>query len=144
VSLDSVFFLTINCKHRGVSQLTGEDLPQRLFAAVSHYRDSQRWWPEIVLLMPDHLHALVSFSWEKKNGMQAVVGDWKRYTARAFGIDWQRDFFDHRIRDEADGSDKWDYIRENPVRAGLVERHDQWQHVWFPDGIGWSQGRVSA
>jgi putative transposase len=119
-------------------------LPHKLFATVSHYRDSHRWWPEIVLLMPDHLHALVSFSWEKKNGMQSVLADWKRYTARAFEIDWQRDSFDHRIRDEADGADKWSYIRENPVRAGLVETFDQWPQLWFPHGIGWRPNETGA
>ena len=140
VSFGSVFFITINCKQRGVAQLTCGDLPQKLLSTVSHYRESQRWWPEIFLLTPDHLHALVSFSWEKKHGMQAVLEAWKRYTARAFGIEWQRDFFDYRIRDEADGADKWDYFRENPVRAGLVERYDQWEHVWFPSCIGWPKG----
>jgi len=137
VSGDAVFFITVNCKRRGMPQLTCGDLPEKLFAAVSHYRDLCRWWPEIVVLMPDHFHALVSFSWEKKNGMQPVLGDWKRYTARTFGIEWQRDFFDHRVRDEADGADKWAYIRENPVRAGLVGRYDEWAHVWLPHGIGW-------
>jgi putative transposase len=72
------------------------------------------------------------------------LGDWKRYTARALGIDWQRDFFDHRIRGEADGADQWSYIRENPVRAGLVERYHQWQHVWFPHRIGWPEDEAGT
>jgi hypothetical protein len=67
------------------------------------------------------------------------LGDWKRYTARTFGIEWQRDFFDHRVRDEAEGADKWAYIRENPVRAGLVGSYDEWAHVWLPHGIGWGR-----
>jgi putative transposase len=143
VNPEATFFVTINCQKRGINQLTIGDLPAKLFSSVSHYHNTCRWWPEIVLLMPDHLHALVSFSWQPKNGMNTVLRDWKRYTARHFGIGWQRDYFDHRIRNKADHTDKWQYIRENPVRSGLVETYDQWTHVWFPDRIGW-QGRESA
>ncbi|MCW1912353.1 hypothetical protein OJ996_02130 [Luteolibacter sp. GHJ8] len=136
---EATFFLTINCQRRGVPQLTIDELPGKLFACVSHYRELRRWWPEIVILMPDHLHMLVTFSWEPGNGMNAVIRDWKRYTARTFGIEWQRDYFDHRVRSEADHADKWQYIRENPVRSRLVECYDQWAHVWFPDRVGWDR-----
>ncbi len=134
---DAVFFITINCRQRGIPQLTQGGLPARLFSTVSFYQNSKRWWPEILLLMPDHLHALIAFSWEKSRGMNAVVGDWKRYTARAFQIDWQRDFFDHRVRNEVDHREKWAYIRDNPMRASLVEEAEKWPHVWFPDRVGW-------
>jgi putative transposase len=137
VSNDATFFLTINCLQRGVPQLTRGDIPARLLSSISHYHQTKRWWPELVLLMPDHLHALVSFSWEPKQGINAVICDWKRFTARTFGIEWQRDYFDHRIRSDADHADKWRYIRENPVRAGLVESFERWDHVWFPDRVGW-------
>ena len=137
VAPHATFFLTLNCQLRGKPQLTCGDIPGGLFQSVAFYHEQHRWWPEIFLLMPDHLHALVSFSWEKNHGINRVLADWKRYTARAFGIQWQRDFFDHRIRNDADHQDKWSYVRENPVRKGLVETYDQWPHVWFPDRIGW-------
>lgn len=95
----------------------------------------------MILLMPDHLHALVSFSWMKGKGMNRVIENWKRFTATRSGISWQRDYFDHRIRSEQDHQSTWFYIRENPVRAGLVETYDQWPYVWFPTGIGWPAGR---
>ena len=71
--------------------------------------------------------------------MSSVIGHWKRYTATAFGIQWQRDYFDHRIRSETDHLATWSYIRENPVKAGLVEKALDWPHVWFPDRIGWGR-----
>jgi REP element-mobilizing transposase RayT len=143
VAADATFFITLNCQVRGSSQLTCGDLPGKLFQSVAFYHEQHRWWPEMFLLMPDHLHALVFFSWEKGHGLHHVLADWKRYTARAFGIVWQRDFFDHRIRNDADHQDKWAYIRENPVRKGLVETFEHWPHVWFPDRIGW-QGPTSG
>jgi REP-associated tyrosine transposase len=39
---------------------------------------------------------------------------------------WQRGFFDHIIRNSESYSAKWDYICENPVRAGLVPSTDEW------------------
>ena len=88
--------------------------------------------------MPDHLHAMISFDWERGDGLGQVIQNWKRFTARKLEIVWQRDFFDHRIRSDNDLANKWIYIRENPVRAGLVDTYDAWPHVWRPPNrIGW-------
>ena len=38
----------------------------------------------------------------------------------AFGPHWQKGFFDHVIRSEESYEQKWVYVRDNPVRAGLV------------------------
>lgn len=60
--------------------------------------------------------------------MSAVIRDWKRLTARRAGINWQRNYFDHRIRPGEGLQRKDDYIRQNPVRAGLVRHPDEWPH----------------
>jgi len=39
---------------------------------------------------------------------------------------WQKDFFDHVLRSEESYEEKWHYVRENPVRAGLVKRWQDW------------------
>ena len=142
VASDSTFFITINCKPRGSDHLTAGDIPSQILDSITFLRDRRKWFPEIVLLMPDHLHALISFSWETDLGMNRVLADWKRYVATQLGISWQRDYFDHRVRSAQDHQSTWHYIRENPVRAGLVETYDLWPHVWLPDRIGWnSPGR---
>ena len=83
-----------------------------------------------MLLMPDHLHALVSFPTSKD--MKVVLTEWKKYVARDSRISWQRDFFDHRLRNDESLREKEDYIRMNPVRAGLVNRPEDWPHIWQP------------
>jgi putative transposase len=40
---------------------------------------------------------------------------------------WQEEFFDHVLRSSESYSQKWDYVKENPVRAGLVKRSDDWR-----------------
>ena len=69
--------------------------------------------------MPDHVHLLLSFG--EVDLYSKIIGDWKRWVAVHYGIEWQENFFDHRVRNE--DNDKWkgDYIFNNPVRAGFVK-----------------------
>ena len=83
-----------------------------------------------LLLMPDHLHALASFPTDRP--MKEVVSEWKKYVARTVGIQWQRDFFDHRLRHDESLREKEDYIWQNPVRAGLVSSPVDWPYFWQP------------
>jgi len=88
------------------------------------------WHVTLLVLMPDHLHMLVSFP--NDLDMRKVITDWKSLLARKGGIAWQRDFFDHRIRDSENWEEKADYIRQNPVRRGLVARFEDWKFAWHP------------
>jgi len=80
--------------------------------------------------MPDHIHLILGFP--DIPSFSGVVGDWKRWLNRKLGIAWQENFFDHRIRSETDRN-KGDYILNNPVRAGLVDKPEDWPWVWYPD-----------
>jgi hypothetical protein len=42
---------------------------------------------------------------------------------------WQREFFDHILRSNESYAEKWNYVRENPVRAGLVQSADDWPYA---------------
>ena len=39
---------------------------------------------------------------------------------------WQKTFFDHVVRSESSYEEKWIYVRQNPVRTGLVVKADEW------------------
>ena len=41
---------------------------------------------------------------------------------------WERGFFDHVIRNEESYARKWEYVRQNPVRAGLVKFTEDWPY----------------
>jgi mono/diheme cytochrome c family protein len=81
--------------------------------------------------MPDHLHALVSFPPEAL--LRETIANWKRFLATKLSIDWQRDFFDHRLRREESFTEKADYIRANPVRTRLVTSSEDWPYFWQPE-----------
>jgi putative transposase len=61
------------------------------------------------------------------------VNELKRSISVALGATkkrplWQPGFFDHVLRNDESYSQKWEYVRENPVRAGLVARADEWPY----------------
>ena len=51
---------------------------------------------------------------------------------------WQKGFFDHILRGEESYSTKWEYVRENPVRAGLVTCPEDWPYFGRVHEIRWS------
>jgi REP element-mobilizing transposase RayT len=131
---DNAFFVTVCCRPPGLNQLCQPDIAGPLIESVRFRHRRGDWWMRLLLLMPDHLHALVSMSPNKD--LAAVVRLWKHYTAANLGIRWQRDFFDHRLRTEESLRDKADYILLNPVRKGLVKRAEGWPYVWWPEMDG--------
>jgi REP element-mobilizing transposase RayT len=101
-----------------------------LFEAAAFRHCSGRWYVHLLLLMPDHLHALITFP--REENMKKVVTNFKEITAKQAGIAWQRDFFDHRLRTKDSFQDKTWYILTNPVRKGLIKNSEHWPYVWRP------------
>lgn len=130
VKAGAVFHVRIRIAPDQVVPLTDRSLGPLLLAAAKHYHDSGRWWCRLVLLMPDHLHAMLSFP--EDEGMAATVRDWKRATARLHGVKWQTNFFDHRLRSEKEADEAWAYFGSNPVVKGLVARAEDWPWRWSP------------
>jgi putative transposase len=125
-----VYYLTINCEQRGANQLAKPEVAKALLDSVWFRQEMRLWFAYVSLIMPDHVHGLVSFPPSNRT-LQGVVSDWKRWTARQLGIAWQRDFFEHRLRNDESARNKSDYILANPVRAGLVAKPEDWPYVRF-------------
>jgi REP element-mobilizing transposase RayT len=128
-----IYFITINCRERPHNQLTLPAVAEKLFETVRHRQEQFLWWPYLFLLMPDHLHALLSFPPSDKP-IRLVISKWKEWTAKTADVHWQDDFFEHRLRHDESRRQKADYILENPVRKGLVSRAEDWPFVFFGDG----------
>ncbi len=130
VADDALYFITVCCAVRGVSQLDQITTFQVMEQAIEHYEASGKWRVGLFLAMPDHWHALVQFP--EPEQMEKTLRDWKRYIAKGTGIVWQDGFFEHRLRSTKSADEKWHYIRLNPVRKGLVADPDEWAFVWTP------------
>ena len=127
-----VYFITVNSRIRGGNQLASPQIADRLFDTVRVRQERFLWRPQVFLLMPDHVHALIFFPPSGKP-LRLVVGKWKEWT-KEIGLMWQRGFFEHRLRHDEDRREKVDYILQNPVRKKLVERPEDWPFVYFAEG----------
>jgi putative transposase len=83
------------------------------------------------VILPDHIHLFVRLPDELK--LSDWIGTLKRILARAVQDDsndplWQRGFFDHVLRSNESYAEKWNYVRENSVRAGLVSQANDWPY----------------
>jgi putative transposase len=131
VTEGSWFFITIKCEPPGKNQLCHADTGDAVLAAVKHNHDKLVWHCRLCLLMPDHLHAILAFPHEP--GLATTVRNWKRFVARQLGVKWQRDFFDHRLRNDQELQEKTCYVLLNPVRRGLCARAEDWVWVYRPN-----------
>ena len=97
------------------------------------------------VVLPDHLHCVIELPagdtdfavrWRliKMNFSKALPHTECISTVRARrgerGI-WQRRYWEHLIRDEADFRTHMDYVHINPVKHGIVKRVADWPHSTF-------------
>lgn len=105
----------------------------RLFLKVLYgYRRQGRFQVHAFVLMPEHLHLLLTPSLDVtlEQAIQFIKGGY----SHAFGVEfrrgevWQRGFTDHRIRDAEDFARHRDYIHNNPVARRLVSRPGEYRY----------------
>jgi len=130
---EEVYFITVCCAERGRNSLAVPHTAQELLESIVHRNLEHKWFTHLFVIMPDHVHALLSFGPTAKS-ITSTIRAWKHWTAYRLGIAWQRDFFEHRLRHDESRREKADYLLNNPVRAGLVQTAHEWPYVWWPDG----------
>ncbi|MEM9079870.1 MAG: hypothetical protein AAGC74_04175 [Verrucomicrobiota bacterium] len=122
-----IYFITICTTPRHQNQLANPTAWSALLETVLHRQQKADLACNLLLAMPDHLHGL--FSFEGGTPMKTVITNLKSYLAKTQGIQWQRDFFDHRLRNWESATEKATYIRQNPVRAKLIENAADWPYL---------------
>lgn len=133
-------FFTVALAERGSDLLVRE--VGRLREAVAATRAERRFAVDAFVVMPDHLHAVwtlpegdadYSVRWKEiKTRFTKSVGIVGRRNPSKFekgeaGL-WQRRFWEHHIRDEADHAAHVRYCWINPVKHGFVERAVDWPY----------------
>ena len=89
---------------------------------LRHY-DGNGYMLHAFVIMPDHLHLLITPSESVERSVQLFKGGFSFRAKRELdwkGNIWQPGFTDHRIRDEEDWKRHLEYIRSNPVEGRLV------------------------
>jgi len=81
------------------------------------------------VIMPDHIHLFVRGN--QNFSLSPWVGGLKRALSVALEtgrVLWQPGFFDRVLGSDESYAQKWEYVHENPVRAGLVKNSDEWPY----------------
>jgi len=81
------------------------------------------------ILMPDHIHLLIA-PLDREAAVGNAVAALKRFIRHELGAawQWQPGSFDRLLRSDESAEEKWQYIRENSVRAGLVQESGAWPY----------------
>ena len=98
-------------------------------------------WVGRYVQMPDHIHVFVSAEGSSQlsrwvHSLKGFLATVRRKVARE-GRAWQKGFFDHVLRGHESYSEKWAYVRMNPVRAGLVKTADEWPFAGEIEVLRW-------
>ncbi len=94
-------------------------------------------------VMPNHVHILLKPSKVDKEqvSLSDIVRSLKGGSARKInlilnrsGTLWHREYWDYWLRNQQELVNIMEYIRNNPVQAGLVSEVDYWKWTWInPD-----------
>jgi putative transposase len=138
-----VFFFTVTLADRSSDLLVRHvDQLRRVYASV---QNRHAFETIAICVLPDHLHAIWSlpegdtnfplrwsqiksgFSRELTTGAQRSSS---KIAKREKGI-WQRRYWEHAVRNDADLQRHVDYIHFNPVKHGYVTKVSEWPHSSF-------------
>jgi putative transposase len=90
------------------------------------------------VIMPDHLHLFCGPATNPPESLRLWVAFWKRLAALAAGGRfWQKNFWDTQLRRHESYAAKWNYVRNNPVRAGLVAQPEDWSYQGELNVLRW-------
>ena len=128
------FFTLVTANRRPIFADAGAR--RALGESMRRVRHDQPFVTIALVLLPDHLHAI----WRLPEEDADFPMRWcriKQLTTlrlRSLGIAgrvWQRRYWEHAIRDEADLARHFDYIHYNPVKHGHVETPREWSATTF-------------
>jgi len=105
------------------------------------YDHGKRIHVSAAVVMPNHVHLLF---WALRDGtgwpfplvriMQSLKGSSAHALNKHLGRSgpvWEEESFDHVLRSDESWEQKLEYIRQNPVRAGLVKRPEDYRWLWL-------------
>ncbi len=150
----ATYFFTVALANRGGDTLT-QHIDTLRAAFVATWRD-RPFTCDAFVVLPDHLHAVwtlppgdrdFSTRWRLLKGRfshgvgSAAPRSHSKARRREAGL-WQRRFWEHLIRDEADYAMHVGYCLSDPVKHGWVTQPAQWPYSSIHRDI--RSGRMSA
>jgi REP element-mobilizing transposase RayT len=134
------YFIT-TCTHHRQPVLNRQDIHDVLRDHWAKALDLHGWAIGSYVVMPDHVHFFCT-DVGSITPLSHMVGSWKEWSAKticsAKGLKspfWQKEFFDHLLRSDESYAEKWEYVRQNPVRAGFVLEANDWKFAGSIDYV---------
>jgi putative transposase len=121
----TTYFITI-CAHVQRNMFQRQEVAELMVATFVKYRDAGEFELHEYIVMPNHVHLLVSLNDRQELGrvIQLIKGGFSHSLRRhgaVFPVVWQQRYYDRRVRDANEFAEISRYISQNPVRRGLVE-----------------------
>jgi len=104
---------------------------QLFLDVLFHYRQQQKYLLHDFVLMPDHFHLLITPVVTLERAMQFIKGGFSFRAKRELGFVheiWQPSYYDRRVRDETEFLAFREYIRQNPVKKGLIASAEKYEY----------------
>jgi putative transposase len=106
------------------------------------WSDVAQWVMGRYVLMPDHLHFFCAPAVRDAGNVRDWVAYWKSYSATHWPRPderpvWQREAWDRQVRRGESYTEKWQYVRHNPVRAGLAAAAEDWPYQGEMNVLTW-------
>jgi REP element-mobilizing transposase RayT len=133
-----IIFIT-TCTHQRKPILAEPRVATILTDEWSRAENQHGWIVGRYVILPDHVHFFCApVTSGQVKSLSEFMKHWKQWTSKRIIREcnhtgeeisapvWQAEFFDHVLRSLESYSQKWFYVRENPVRAGLVENAKDW------------------
>jgi len=134
----ATWFFTLNLANRQSSLLT--EHISLLRSSFAHVMRQHPWRIDAIVILPEHLHAICTLPpgdadfavrWRLiKSGFSRGLPPGESVSASRQGRGergiWQRRYWEHRIRDDADFAHHVDYIHHNPRKHGHVAHVIDW------------------
>jgi putative transposase len=131
-----ILFVTVCAKERR----SIFDNPMIHDSLVSLWSGSKYWIVGYYLIMPDHLHLFCAPRSVDAESVVKWVGYWKHQLSarcRELKLQWLQNCWDTQMRSQEMYLKKSEYVRENPVRAGLVESAEMWPYQGVLSDLAW-------
>ena len=133
----SIVFLTVCTKNRKSILATS----QAHAVLIEAWTRADAWLVGRYVLMPDHVH-LFCVPGDGELPLAPWVHYWKSHSSQRWPEPaarpvWQTDFWETQLRRGESYDAKWEYVRANPVRAGLLVHPEAWPYAGELNTLSW-------
>ena len=136
-NLSIIIFVTLCTARRQKILAT----PRAHEAIVNAWVFASTWLVGRYVILPDHVHFFCAPNSREAPSLEVWMRYWKSIATRNLGEPggslWQRHHWNRQLRKSESYDDKWEYVRSNPVRHGLVSEADAWLYQGEMNELRW-------